>query len=147
MNKDSLAELPESLLNEFLPKLRLSDQNDLKQFLFIRFQIGKEAQMFERIEGEILRFVDYEDNVLVRINALEQYLVEMFEKVVPVPRFRLVTQFSQYGFEQLGFRKSRIQNERRVPVVRIELLEQFAAQGGLSATDLPREDDKPLPFL
>jgi hypothetical protein len=39
-------------------QLRLPDEDDLKQFVGIRLEVGEQAEVFERFRGQILGFVD-----------------------------------------------------------------------------------------
>ena len=55
---DPLRELAHLLPVEDLQQLRLAEQHDLQQLVAIRLEVGQQAQLFEDIDGEILRLVD-----------------------------------------------------------------------------------------
>ena len=58
---DSLRELPQAVLRELLPELRLSDEDDLQEFLLRRLQVCQQAQLFQYALGQVLRLVDEQD--------------------------------------------------------------------------------------
>ena len=72
VDEDALAELAEFVAFDDVLKLGLSHKDDLKELLFVGFEIGEEADLLEDFEGEILGLVDDEDDVAARARCVRE---------------------------------------------------------------------------
>ena len=71
-DEDALAELAEAAFGEASLELGLADQDDLEEFLGVGFEVGEEAELLHDFEGEVLGFVDDEDDVLAGVDAAQE---------------------------------------------------------------------------
>ena len=72
-----LAQLPAL---QRLPKLRLSDQENLQQFMGVRLQIGEHADLLQHPGGQVLRLVDHQYRTLSLGMGLQQVIVEPIQE-------------------------------------------------------------------
>ena len=58
---NALAKLANAWVAQLVFQLRLAGKDDLKELLRVGFEIGQQANLFKKLPGEILRFVDNND--------------------------------------------------------------------------------------
>jgi len=73
---DALAELFEVGLGDFVAEFGLADEDDLEEFVGGGFQVGEHAEFFEDFVGEVLGFVDDDDDEAVFGKLLDEELVD-----------------------------------------------------------------------
>lgn len=110
VHQDALAKLPQALFGENPFEFRLTHQNDLEQLLLVGFEVGKQTQLFEQFEGEVLRFVNDEENVLSLLDPIKQDVVDLFDEPAATAARSFFAEFRQDGLEQLGFGDARIED-------------------------------------
>src|SRR5207237_194742 len=114
-------------------ELRLTDENDLHQLLLVGLEIGQHSNLFEELGREMLRFVENRDAALAEHELREQKLIQPVEELFS--RRILDTGDSklaeQRGEHLMGVEK-RIEDQRRVDAVLVELLDQVATEGRLA---------------
>jgi hypothetical protein len=71
MDKDTLTQLTKFVACEDLFQLGLAHEHDLQEFLLIGLEIGEQADLFEDVEAEILRFVDDQHDIAAARDAIE----------------------------------------------------------------------------
>jgi len=76
---DALAKLFEVGLRDFVAEFWLADEDDLQEFVGGRLQIGEHAQFFEDFVGEVLGFVDDDDDEAILGELLNQEAIETHE--------------------------------------------------------------------
>ncbi len=115
--------------------------------MFVGFQVGKEPDLFEHAEGEVLRLVDDEQDVPAGGDAFEQEGVQLAQQVGLVVAPGVFTELGEDGSQHLGFVDRGVENQGGVEAtVGLEVVEQLAAERGLAAADFADEDDEALFF-
>ena len=142
---DALAQLAQAMFIEPVAQFRLSHQDDLQQFAFIGFQIGKQAHLFEQLPRQILRLVNNQDGVLAIFDLLQEEAVDFGHRFQAVQALDLQIQLHGDGFDELIGVQDRIENERGGEGG-AELIEQSAAKCGFARADLAGQLDKALSF-
>lgn len=85
MDEDSLAQLPQSIFRENSLKFRLTHQDNLEQLLLVGLEIGKQAQLFEQFECEILCFVNNQQDVFPLLDFVEEDIVDLLDEAAAAP--------------------------------------------------------------
>src|ERR1039457_2555186 len=79
---DALAQLPHRLVGELLVEFWLAEQDHLREFSFFRFEIGQQAQSFQRLQRHRLRFVQADYHALPVMREFEQREVQRLVQAV-----------------------------------------------------------------
>ena len=77
---DPLGKLHELRPLQHHPQLRLPHKDNLQQLRSIRIDIGQHAQLFQRRQIEILRFVDHQHRVAALLIFRNQEFLELPEE-------------------------------------------------------------------
>ncbi|EWS63906.1 hypothetical protein Y695_02857 [Hydrogenophaga sp. T4] len=142
----ALCELLQFGPGQQVAQLRLTDQDDLQQLAGVGLQVGQQAQLFEHVGRQVLRFVDDEHGVLSCGVGGQQKSVERVDVVFGGGLTRtlvvhhhpeLVTDRAQ----QLDDRELGVEDVSD-PAVLGGLLQKAAADGGLAGADLAGEQHK-----
>jgi len=134
--------LTELLAGEDRFELGLAHEHDLEELLFVGFEIGEEADLFEDLEGEVLGLVDDEDDVASGVDALEEDLVDLGNQIDLAVGVVELAELGEDGLEHLLLVDAGIDDERGVVALGVELVEESAAEGGLAAADFTDQDDE-----
>jgi len=148
-DEDALAELAEAAFGEAGLELGLADEDDLQEFLGVGFEVGEEAELLHDFEGEVLGFVDDEDDVLAGVDAAQEGGVEAAGEVGVVEGEGAVgggvgdfAEFAEDGGEEFAFGEAGVENEGGFDAGGVEFVEEGAAEGGFAAADFAGEDDE-----
>ncbi len=137
---DALGELAQLGLRHDAAQLRLAQQDDLQQFLGGGFQIGEQADLLQRLVGEVLRLVHDQHHAQAPGVGVDQEGVERIdqrlERIAPAGKVDL--QLLGDALEQLDRSQARIEHQGHAHVVG-QLLQQQPAQRGLSRAHLAGE--------
>jgi hypothetical protein len=143
---DALPELPQLRGIELRVELGLPDQHDLEQLRGVRLEVREQAQLLERLDGEVLGLVDDdEDPPSLRV-AIEQEGVEHVEQLRPRVAEGGEPELCVDRLDQVGGAQRRIEQEGDL-ARGAEAREQRAAQRGLAGADLPRDRHEALALL
>ena len=75
---DPLRELPKAMVLDHVAQLGLADEDELQKLVLVRVHVGEHPQFFERLEGQVLRFVyDQDDVAALGIFGQEEILKEL----------------------------------------------------------------------
>ena len=64
--RDPLIELPQPRQGKLLLQFDLTDQYNLQELLFLRFEIRQDPDLFQDRKGQILRLIDDQDRVPIK---------------------------------------------------------------------------------
>ncbi len=78
---DTLRKLRQFWQRELVPQLRLPNQYHLQKFVFIGIDVGKHTQLFQRFNGQFLRFVDDQQHAPAARIAVDQIILELPESL------------------------------------------------------------------
>src|ERR1039458_4356542 len=99
MHEDALAKLAEFVARENGFELRLADEDDLEEFLFVGLEIGEKADLLEHLKGEVLRLIDDEHDVPAGRDAGEENFIDLRDEIVVAVRLLRFTQIREDGLE------------------------------------------------
>ena len=89
---------------ELVGELRLADQHDLDQLVGRGLEVGEHAEVLERLDRHVLRFVHDEDDVAALLVLLDEHLVQAIHHLVdvvgPVPMLELPVDGVEQGLER-----------------------------------------------
>src|SRR5208283_5774741 len=117
------------------------------KLLLVGFQVRKQPDLFQDLEGQVLRLVDDEDNVASPLDPLQQGTVDLRHQIMGARSDRGFAQFGQNGAKHLALGDVRVENERGIVVGGIELVEETPAERSLAAAHLPDEQDEAFLLL
>ncbi len=83
---DTLFQLPEFRLVQFLFKLGLPGQDNLQELIFVGLQIAKQPQLFQNLKAQILRLIDQQSDDVSCRKLFDQILTEALDHSRPVVR-------------------------------------------------------------
>ena len=124
-------------------QFRLAHQNDLQQLPVVRLDVGKQTHLFEQIFRQILRLVNDKHRLLAVLDLLQQKFADGRNRFQPVLALHVQPEFRRDGLHQFIRVQHRVQDQRRGKM-RVQLLQQRAAQRRLARADLARELHKTL---
>ncbi len=142
--RDPLRQLAQVRLLEQRPQFFLADQDDLQQFRGRRLEVREQAHLLERLEAQVLRFVDDQHDAASARMSFEQVVPEqVHQRLGAVAAFgrHLQVQFLADRQQELRRRDARVQDQRDFGMAR-QLLEQAADDRRLAGADLARQLDE-----
>ncbi len=141
LETDALLELLELVAPEVVRELRLAGENDPEQLFLLRFDSGEHPNFLEHRAGEILGFIDDEQQGFAFGVELDHVLLEHVQQLDLLLAERLEAEFDEDGLQQLGRRQLSLIDVREDNVLG-QLFEKTLDQRRLARTDLARDDDE-----
>ncbi len=140
-----MANLAKVVRIEHRGQLRLSDQDDLKQFFLIGFQVGQQPQLFEYGLAQVLGLVDYDDDFFAFMFFLKQKMIELIDQVLGVVAPVLDAEFIADASHELLRPQFRVEDVGGDGPF-IQAFQKGPAQGGLAGTHLTGDFNKSVPL-
>src|SRR3989338_1028899 len=146
-----LPELSQGGLRELVVQFRLSDEDQLKEFVRLRLQVGQQPDHLQGIHREILGLVDDDNGVSSLPLAGEEKTVQRRDLVLkgPLPS-RLNSKILVDRLDEVQGREKRIDDERGLDPIRRPLplppVPGGPERGGLSRPALAGHQDKSAPL-
>ncbi len=100
----ALRELLQSRRVELARQLRLPRDDDAKELLLLSLEPGQEAHLLEHLAGQVLRFVDDEQDLLAGRVLLDHEVLEHREQLDLALAERLETELDEQRLEKLDRR-------------------------------------------
>ena len=144
---DALPQLPEFEGIDHLGQLGLAHQDDLDQFLARGFQVGQQANLFQRFRTEILRLVYHQYGASPSGMSIQQVGVQDIDQQLDTGRVFgiLNAQFIAQAGKQFQCSYPRIEYQRNIDIIG-QLLQQTAAYSGFSGADFAGELNETATF-
>ncbi len=77
-----MIELPQFRLVQHVEQVQLSDDHDLQQLLIVGLEVRKDANLFEHVGRQVLRFVDDQHGAAVQRHQRQQEVVQRANQLV-----------------------------------------------------------------
>ncbi len=144
--RNPLIELAQLLQREHFGQFRLADQNNLKQLVLLGFEVGQEPDLFEHRRRQVLRLVNDEHAVAAPRRGIEQVLVQRVHQFQRRIRGAVDAELPVDLFQQFDSAQRGVEDEGDV-CLRVELIQQIAADSRLACADLARQHHEPAVVL
>ena len=137
---DALGKLAQFRAIEHVAQLGLAKQDDLQQLLRRRFQVGQQADLLQRIQGQVLRLVDDQHHAQALRVGIQQIGVECIRQPLEAAMLAgdVELELLADGLDHLHGRELGIEQQGNLGVFR-QLFEKQAAEGGLAGADFAGE--------
>ena len=143
---DPLTELTQAALVELAIEFGLTEQQDLDQLVATGLEIREESNLFERVLGEGLRFIDDQQDALVRSFLFDEEGVELVHQRAAPEAFCGQVELGADRLKEFEGGSARVEEKGELGVA-VEPLEQGAAERRLASAHFARDRDEPLPLL
>ncbi len=129
-------------------QFRLSENDDLQQLFGVGFKVEQFAQDFQRGGGQLLAFVDEEDQIAALVQrTVENAVLDEAHAVAPGSLFGRALagqQLAQMAHEGVGVLKARIEQQEDVhALLAAERAQKAAAERALAGAHFPEHDVEP----
>lgn len=114
--------------------------------MLVGLEIGKETQLLEQFEREILSFVDDQQDVFPLLNLVEEYIVDLFDESAAAAAGAFFAKFRQNRLEQLSLCDSWIEDQSAFVFFVVDFVDEMTAKCGLSASYFSGQHDESLLF-
>ena len=142
---DALAQLAQIVIVQALPQLGLAHKHDLQELAVVGLEIGQQADLFEELVGEILRFIDDEHGIAAGVCFGEEEAVDFGDGFQAIHALDVEAELHGDGLDELVGVQDGIEDERGRKVGS-ELFEERAAKSGLAGTDFAGDLHKSFSF-
>ena len=138
--RNALIQLPELRASQHDRQLGLSGQNNLQQLLFVGLEVGKQSNLLQHLDTEVLRLVDHQHCAPVGAMITQQKLVQGIGEHLQANRAPGVIdiKFIAHRGQQLNGAQGGVENDGDVGAIR-QLFKQTAIQRGLPGTHFSRK--------
>ena len=137
---DAFAQLAHVVGGQAFVEFGLGEEDDLQQLGGLRFEVGEQADFFQRLGRHGVRFVDHDDDPLAGRVTLDQCILQRADHRMRGLAVGRDAQFVGDGAEDFVARQRRVGQVERFDVGR-QAFEQHAAEHGLAAADFAGDLD------
>ena len=116
----------------------------MQQLLLLGLEVRQQADLFQHLELQILGLIDDHDDIPAALDALEQHAVDLGDEVGLATGDLIFAELLEDGPQHLSLGDPRVEDQRRVETLRVELVEEPPAEDSLTAADLAHENDEAL---